>query len=206
MHRRDGSAADLIRPQHIDLFRAPSGETMLRSRRLIRALFTESRTAHNASNDIGDQLCRPRIIVSLGALPSSKMRGPRSRFQPTRWELACAQIVAVTVMLWTRSKRMSRALSRGWSARLFLVLTCMTMEDMDRYPDAQRSAAERLMAVQGTAMAIQTLLLAAHAAGVGASVMCAPLFCPDIVRSALDPTARLGAAGASHTWVSRGLR
>ena len=82
-------------------------------------------------------------------------------------------------------KDVARSFTRIVSAPT-LVLTCMTMEDMDRYPDAQRSAAERLMAVQGTAMAIQTLLLAAHAAGLGASVMCAPLFCPDIVRSALD--------------------
>ena len=59
------------------------------------------------------------------------------------------------------------------------------MEDMDRYPDDRRIAAERQMAVQGTAMAIQNMLIAAHGAGLGASVMCAPLFCPDTVRTAL---------------------
>lgn len=42
------------------------------------------------------------------------------------------------------------------------------------------------MAVQSVAMAGQNLLLAAHAHGLGACWMCAPLFCPDVVRSALS--------------------
>ncbi len=66
-----------------------------------------------------------------------------------------------------------------------LVLVCMSMADMDRYADERRNRAERLMAVQGTAMAAQNLLLAAHAAGLGACSMCAPLFCPETVSAAL---------------------
>ena len=62
-----------------------------------------------------------------------------------------------------------------------LVLLCLSMQDMDDYPDAGRSRAEYLMAVQGTAMAGQNLLLAAHALGLGACWMCAPLFCPQVV-------------------------
>ena len=56
---------------------------------------------------------------------------------------------------------------------------------MDRYPDSARADAERLMAIQSTAMAVQNLLLAATAEGLGACWMCAPLFCPDTVRAAL---------------------
>ena len=62
-----------------------------------------------------------------------------------------------------------------------LVLVCMSMIDMDRYPDTKRLQAERIMATQGTAMAAQNLLLAAHSAGLGACWMCAPLFCADTV-------------------------
>ena len=65
------------------------------------------------------------------------------------------------------------------------IVVCLTMVDMDAYPDARRAAAEHQMAVQSAAMAMQNLLLAAHAAGLGASTMCAPLFCPDTVRAAL---------------------
>ncbi len=42
------------------------------------------------------------------------------------------------------------------------------------------------MAVQSTAMAGHNLLLAAHAAGLGACWLCAPLFCPDVVRDILE--------------------
>ncbi len=67
-----------------------------------------------------------------------------------------------------------------------VIVVALTLADMDRYPDATRSRAEYLMAVQSTAMATQNLLLAAHAEGLGACWMCAPLFCPDTVRAVLN--------------------
>lgn len=67
-----------------------------------------------------------------------------------------------------------------------LILLCLTMQDMDVYADAARSQNEYLMAVQSVAIAGQNLLLAAHAAGLGACWMCAPLFAPGVVRAALD--------------------
>jgi F420 biosynthesis protein FbiB-like protein len=66
------------------------------------------------------------------------------------------------------------------------IVVFLTMEDMDTYPDARRSHAEELMAVQGAAMATQNLLIAAHAEGLGACWMCAPLFCQEEVAAALD--------------------
>ena len=79
----------------------------------------------------------------------------------------------------------SRSYSRITGAPL-AVLLCMTLEQMDRYPDARRSRAERRMAVQGVAMAGQNLLLAAHAAGLGACWICAPLFAPEVVCQVLE--------------------
>lgn len=67
-----------------------------------------------------------------------------------------------------------------------VIAVCTTLADMDRYPDARRAEAERLMAIQSTAMAAQNLLLLAHAEGLGACWMCAPLFCADTVKLALD--------------------
>ncbi|HLI11909.1 MAG TPA: nitroreductase family protein [Alphaproteobacteria bacterium] len=66
-----------------------------------------------------------------------------------------------------------------------VILLCLVVADMDAYPDERRAKAEYLMAVQSTAMAAQNLLLAAHAAGLGACWMCAPLFCRDDVSAAL---------------------
>jgi coenzyme F420-0:L-glutamate ligase / coenzyme F420-1:gamma-L-glutamate ligase len=67
-----------------------------------------------------------------------------------------------------------------------LILLCLSMADMDRYPDAARQQHEWLMAAQSTALAGQNLLLAAHALGLGACWMCAPLFCSDVVKSSLS--------------------
>lgn len=92
-------------------------------------------------------------------------------------------------------KDVTRSYSRMTSAALLLCL-CLSMADMDTYPDAQRNTHEYIMAVQSVAMAGQNILLAAHAVGLGACWMCAPLFCPDVVRHAL---------GLPDDWQPQGL-
>lgn len=67
-----------------------------------------------------------------------------------------------------------------------LVLICLYTEDLDRYPDAGRQAAETTMAIQSLGAAAENLLLAAYRLGLDGGWMCAPLFCPDTVRAALD--------------------
>jgi F420 biosynthesis protein FbiB-like protein len=82
-------------------------------------------------------------------------------------------------------KDAARSYQRITNAPL-LILLCLTMADMDSYPDEQRQQNEWLMAVQSTALAGQNLLLAAHDLGLGACWMCAPLFSPAVVRQTLD--------------------
>jgi len=82
------------------------------------------------------------------------------------------------------ARDVARSFARLSSAPL-LILVCLAMAEMDHYPDPRRREAEHVMAIQSTAMAIQNLLLAAHALGLGAAVMCAPLFCPDTVTETL---------------------
>jgi nitroreductase len=57
---------------------------------------------------------------------------------------------------------------------------------MDQYSDASRNQNEKTMAIQSVAMAGQNLLLAAHAQGLGACWMCAPLFCQVVVQKTLQ--------------------
>lgn len=83
------------------------------------------------------------------------------------------------------AKDVSRSYERLTSAPV-LIVVCLSMVDMDVYKDARRNHNEYVMAVQGTAMAGQNILLAAHENGLGACWMCAPLFCPDLVQATLE--------------------
>jgi F420 biosynthesis protein FbiB-like protein len=67
-----------------------------------------------------------------------------------------------------------------------LVVGCLTMQDMDDYDDARLQQAERTMAIQSLALALGNLMLAAHHVGLGTCWICAPLFAPAAVRSALE--------------------
>ncbi len=66
-----------------------------------------------------------------------------------------------------------------------LVVPCLYLAVLDRYPDTGRQQAEELMAVQSLGAATQNMLLMAYALGLDAGWMCAPLFCPDVVATAL---------------------
>ena len=78
-----------------------------------------------------------------------------------------------------------RSYSRITNAPIVIVL-CLSMVDMDVYTDTKRYQNEYIMAVQSAAMAGQNVLLAAHDVGLSACWMCAPLFCPDVVKDALS--------------------
>jgi F420 biosynthesis protein FbiB-like protein len=67
-----------------------------------------------------------------------------------------------------------------------LLIACLYREDLDRYPDAFRQGCEEAMATQSLGAALQNILLASHAKDIAACWVCAPLFCPDRVRSVLD--------------------
>jgi coenzyme F420-0:L-glutamate ligase/coenzyme F420-1:gamma-L-glutamate ligase len=85
--------------------------------------------------------------------------------------------------------RVRRLLDRS-RARLaaapVLILASVVGDDRRPWPDQRRRRAEELMFVQSLGAAIQNLMLAAHARGLGSCWLSAPLFCPDAVRLALD--------------------
>jgi coenzyme F420-0:L-glutamate ligase / coenzyme F420-1:gamma-L-glutamate ligase len=66
-----------------------------------------------------------------------------------------------------------------------LILACLTMDGLRKFPDVERQTCERDLAVQSFGAALQNLLLAAHAKGLGACWFCAPAFCKETVRKIL---------------------
>jgi coenzyme F420-0:L-glutamate ligase/coenzyme F420-1:gamma-L-glutamate ligase len=77
-----------------------------------------------------------------------------------------------------------------------VIVSCLTMEEMDSYPDEHRQRCEWQMGVQSVALACENLLLGAHAVGLGGCWICAPIFCVPTVQRALD---------LPHEWEPQGL-
>ena len=67
-----------------------------------------------------------------------------------------------------------------------IVVGCVFLDTLDTYPDPLRQQAEHTMAAHALGAALQNMMLTAHAHGVGSAWMCAPLFCPETVRAALE--------------------
>src|SRR5205085_11413127 len=72
-----------------------------------------------------------------------------------------------------------------------IIIPCLYLEELDHYPDEKRQADETTMAIQSLGAAIQNMLLMAYDLGLDTCWMCAPLFCPEVVCSALNLDTRL---------------
>jgi F420 biosynthesis protein FbiB-like protein len=79
----------------------------------------------------------------------------------------------------------ARASIRKFTSAPLLVIACITMADMTKYPDESRQKTEYDIAVQSLGAAIQNMLLAVESKGLGACWFCAPAFCKEAVRKVL---------------------
>ncbi len=87
------------------------------------------------------------------------------------------------------SKTVERALARSRgriTGAPTLLLGCLVADGLNRYDDERRWRAEWGLAQHSFGAALQNLLLAASARGLGAYWISAPLYAPDEVRGALD--------------------
>jgi len=140
---------------------------------LVRTLLeaaAQAPSAHNAQST--------RYVVIRSAEAKRRLAGAMGRRWRRDLERSGTPETAIRVELRFSTRRFSEAPA--------LILVGCTMAEMDVYPDRARRGAEQTMAVQSAAAAIQNLLLAASANGLGACWCCAPLFCPGVVRRALD--------------------
>jgi len=137
-----------------------------------------------------------RLLEIAGRAPSAHNR------QPWRWAIVQSQDGKVDLAeamgaafrrdllrdglpVDQADEMVARSRRRITSAPVILIPS-LTMEEMDVYSDPERQQCEWLMAAQSVALAVGTLMLAAHAVGLGSCWICAPIFCPDVVREVLD--------------------
>ena len=67
-----------------------------------------------------------------------------------------------------------------------LILACLSMDGMARFPEVERQKLEQDLAMQSLAASLQNMLLAAHSLGLAACWFCAPSFCKQTVRETLE--------------------
>ena len=135
-----------------------------------------------------------RILVSGTHAPSAHNRQPwrfailshpepKSRLSERITADYRAELTAEGLPESEIESRLERSRRRVEEAPL-IIIPCV--EIIEHTTDEHRAALEQRMAEQSVAAAIATILLAAHAEGLGAVWVCSPLFAPAAVRAALD--------------------
>ena len=142
-----------------------------------------------------------QIVEAARWAPSPHGRQPWRFVVITRPELK-AKLAAEMGQTWQRNLEMDGQEAEIVNIRLeksrqrilhapTMIIPCLYLADLDRYPDEQRQDDETVMAIQSLGAAIQNMLLMTYDLGLDSGWMCAPLFCPEVVCAALDLDTRL---------------
>ena len=138
-----------------------------------------------------------REIVAAACLAPAPHHTHPWRFVALRAAEAKQRLAEAMGQAWRRdleadgvpAERIQALLSRSrkrLSQAPVLLLACIVADGARRWPDQRRRAAERQMFGHSLGAALQNLMLAAHARGLGTCWLSAPLFCPQAVRRAVD--------------------
>ena len=158
-------------------------------------LLTRRSIRHFRDEPVPEQVMR-RILAAASRAPSAHNRQPwrfvvvgrgeardqLSREMSSNWRTEQQAEGNMTAELDERIRSRELRMINAPAA----VVLCLTMDEMNVYPDDRRQAAERAMAMQSVALAGGQMLLAAHAEGLGAFWVSAPLFAPQVVQQSLD--------------------
>jgi len=137
-----------------------------------------------------------RLLEAAAWAPSAHDRQPwrfaivkeastRERLGHAMGERLLADLAAEGQDAEEAARRAERSRQRVVTAPV-LLLVCMTMAGSSCPAGRVRAQREHHMAAQSVAAAIENLLLAASAEGLGACWVGAPLYCPDTVSDALS--------------------
>jgi coenzyme F420-0:L-glutamate ligase / coenzyme F420-1:gamma-L-glutamate ligase len=184
-----GRGADLVRPLEEDLFRRGAAESVvegLAARRTVRAfdvgrpvpdhLLEEAVAA--ATTAPAPHHTRPWRIVRLTTAARTRMLDAMA--DAWRGDLRGDGVVEATIdARIARSDAIHRAAPE-------LLAVFVDLADVHAYPDERRRRAERDLFVLAGGAAIEAMLVALAARGLGAAWTSSTVFAPDTVRAALD--------------------
>ncbi|MDT7596191.1 MAG: dehydro coenzyme reductase / coenzyme F420-0:L-glutamate ligase / coenzyme [Pseudonocardiales bacterium] len=205
------TAADLIRPLTDDLFRLGTDEALHQGRATGRAEAVLLRRSVRSYRDdrVDPAALRRAVAIALRA-PAPHHTRP-VRFVWLADQQVRRRLLEVMRQAWRADlrcdglteDRIERRVRRGdllFDAPEVLVPVAV-LDGAHAYPDARRQAAEEAMFTVAAGAAVQGLLVALAAEGLGSCWVGSTLFCPDLVRTelALPPGWRpLGAVAVGH--------
>jgi coenzyme F420-0:L-glutamate ligase/coenzyme F420-1:gamma-L-glutamate ligase len=204
----DGSTArDLLRPGREDLFSMGVREAVAQGRR--EAVLLRRSIRSFGSEPVDADALRRAIAVGLTA-PAPHHTHP-VRFVWVRSRPLRAKLLDALREAWRADlrgdgmteERIERRVSRGdiLYGAAELVLPFKVPDGAHDYPDERRTGAEAAMFTVAAGAAVQGLLVALAAEGLGSCWVSSTLFAPDVVRGVLDLPADwqpLGAVAVGH--------
>ncbi len=200
-----GSARSLIRPREEDLFRLGTDLAVAQGRR-------EAVLLRRTVREFADQPVDPTVLarcvdIALTAPAPHHTRPVRFVWvREHRTALLEAMLAAWEADLagdgWS-AERIARRTARGRVLHQApeIVVPLITGDGRHGYPDDRRRAAERTMFTVAGGAAVQALLVALAAEGLGSAWISSTIFCPAVVHSVLDLPADwepLGAVAVGH--------
>jgi coenzyme F420-0:L-glutamate ligase/coenzyme F420-1:gamma-L-glutamate ligase len=200
-------ARDLVRPVAEDLFRLGTEEAIAQGRREAVPLRRSVRTFDHTPVDEG--ALRRAVAAALTA-PAPHHTHP-VRFVHLADRTRRARLLDAMREAWRSDltadgmppERIERRVRRGdlLYGATEIVLPFMILDGAHDYPDDRRSAAERTMFTIAAGAAVQGLLVALAAEGIGSCWVSSTIFCPDVVRDVLELPSDwepLGAVAVGH--------
>jgi coenzyme F420-0:L-glutamate ligase/coenzyme F420-1:gamma-L-glutamate ligase len=202
-----GSARDLLRPTDDDLFRLGTEESIEQGRREAVLLRRSIRTFDDTPVDLA--ALRRAVAAALTA-PAPHHTHP-VRFVHLADRARRARLLDAMRAKWREDltgdgmpdERIERRVRRGdlLYGATEIVLPFLVRDGAHDYPDAHRAEAERTMFTIAAGGAVQGLLVALAAEGIGSCWVSSTIFCADVVRAVLDlpeDWEPLGAVAVGH--------
>lgn len=201
------TARDLVRPVEQDLFRLGADKAIAHGRK--EAVLLRRSIRQFTDDPVDPEVLREAIASALTAPAPHHTRPVRFgwlRHRPQRTALLEAMREAWRADLagdGFTDEQIQRRVQRG--DLLFdapeVVIPFLVPDGAHTYPDERRSTAEHTMFTVAGGAAVQGLLVALAAAGLGSCWVGSTIFCPDVVRETLglDPNWEpLGAIAIGH--------
>jgi len=201
------TAKDLVRPVDEDLFRLGANEAIRQGRR--EAVLVRRSIRAFAPTPVDADAMRRAVAAALTA-PAPHHTHP-VRFVWLRNRPLRTKLLEEMRAAWRSDLRgddftadqIDRRVARGdlLYGATEIVLPFLVPDGMHTYPDARRNAAEHTMFTVAAGGAVQALLVALAAEGIGSCWVSSTIFAADVVRSVLDLPADwepLGAVAVGH--------